>query len=499
MKKKPNQQKSLFKLEKQIKIDFKKINYPEKSWIPKKFGPDKKRLLDVLIIGSGMNGLSAAFALKKLGINNIKIVDKNPPGMSGPWKNTARMNYLRSPKQLVGPAQNFPNLTFRSWWEATHERDNWNSFEYIERITWSNYLIWFSKIIGTEIDNLTNVKNILPPNQIGKNDTDYLKIKIEVCENNKIINKIIFCRQLILATGREGLGKPRIPKFFNFFYKKSVYHSSDIINFKLFKNKRVVVVGIAASAFDNAATASENHAKNVKIIGRSKFIPKMNKMKQTVYPGFAEGFSTLSKLEKIKWIEHIQSSKIAPPKKSIERISNQNIKLILNSEIIDYKNFQNHYKLTIINNDTKLKSEIDLDYVILATGFEIDIKSCVELKNISNDILLWKDIIKTKNIKKNIREILNFPYLEDGFEFKSNKKTKNYLHLIRCFNHASLISLGNLANDIPHSGIGADRLSKSIAKYFFKQDRKIHFSNVIEFKDLEITGNEPVFKKNKIK
>ena len=29
---------------------------------------------------------------------------------------------------------------------------------------------------------------------------------------------------------------------------------------------------------------------------------------------------------------------------------------------------------------------------------------------------------------------------------------------MRCFNHASLISLGNLANDIPRSGFGANRL-----------------------------------------
>jgi cation diffusion facilitator CzcD-associated flavoprotein CzcO len=57
----------------------------------------------VAIIGAGMAGLAAAFALKRLGISNVRLFDRAPRGCEGPWVTYARMQTLRSPPELTGP------------------------------------------------------------------------------------------------------------------------------------------------------------------------------------------------------------------------------------------------------------------------------------------------------------------------------------------------------------------------------------------------------------
>ena len=101
---------------------------------------------------------------------------------------------------------------------------------------------------------------------------------------------------------------------------------------------------------------------------------------------------------------------------------------------------------------------------------------------------------RLKSYKKregSVIEMLDFPYLGKKFEFKSTIVSKqNQLKNIRCFNHAAQLSLGNLANDIPHSNEGAHRLAKGIAEDLFQEDKTIHFENLKNYTELEITGSE---------
>ena len=88
-------------------------------------------------------------------------------------------------------------------------------------------------------------------------------------------------------------------------------------------------------------------------------------------------------------------------------------------------------------------------------------------------------------------ELLSFPYLGKNFQLKSIDPSKNTkLGNIRCFNHSAQLSLGNLANDIPHSSEGAQRLAKSIAADLFKDDKKVHFERLKKYTEVEINGSE---------
>ncbi|MEO7010675.1 MAG: FAD-dependent monooxygenase, partial [Caldimonas sp.] len=81
-----------------LREDLGWLELPPGPWVPpiRKDGQD---VLDVAIIGGGMAGLAAAAALRHLGIA-APIFDRAPAGYEGPWATTARMETLRSPKQL---------------------------------------------------------------------------------------------------------------------------------------------------------------------------------------------------------------------------------------------------------------------------------------------------------------------------------------------------------------------------------------------------------------
>src|ERR1700736_502104 len=99
---------------------------PAKQWLEPRTHPSHGPMLDVAIVGAGMAGLSAALALRCLGIRNVEIFDRSPKDFEGPWATYARMEVLRSPKELTGPALGFSNLTFRAWFEARFGRAAWD-------------------------------------------------------------------------------------------------------------------------------------------------------------------------------------------------------------------------------------------------------------------------------------------------------------------------------------------------------------------------------------
>ena len=80
-----------------LKEDLECLLYPGKDWVPPRNG-----VTDIIIIGGGMCGMVAWLALTSGGIKNIRILDRSPKGEEGPWLNYARMETLRSPKNLTG-------------------------------------------------------------------------------------------------------------------------------------------------------------------------------------------------------------------------------------------------------------------------------------------------------------------------------------------------------------------------------------------------------------
>ena len=116
------------------------LQLPAPRWTPQ-LERDGEAVVDVAIVGAGMTGLAAAAALLQRGMTAVAY-DEAPAGREGPWATTARMETLRSPKQLAGPALGIPSLTFRAWFEAQWGRDAWDALDKIPRLQWVDYLRW---------------------------------------------------------------------------------------------------------------------------------------------------------------------------------------------------------------------------------------------------------------------------------------------------------------------------------------------------------------------
>ncbi|TMG99996.1 MAG: NAD(P)/FAD-dependent oxidoreductase, partial [Betaproteobacteria bacterium] len=239
----------LMALERDVSRDLARLNYPPQNWVPRRVGPDGQPLLDVLVVGGGMCGQTAAFALMREGVRNLRVVDRAPTGGEGPWATFARMETLRSPKHLTGPDLGVTALTFRAWFEAQHGEAAWAALHKIPRLDWWNYLLWVRRMTGVSVENRTELLRLLPRGDV---------IEAQMSGPS---SSTVSARKVVLALGREGSGAAQWPALPSFVPGKSnafsrVLHANDTtIDFTAWKGKHVGVLGAGASAFDNAGSA----------------------------------------------------------------------------------------------------------------------------------------------------------------------------------------------------------------------------------------------------
>src|ERR1700737_4841947 len=85
------------------------LDYPPREWTLLR-SRDGVPVLDVLIVGGGQSGLGTAFGLKLERITNVRVIDRSPRGLEGPWRRFARMREIRTPKEVTGIDFGIPSL-----------------------------------------------------------------------------------------------------------------------------------------------------------------------------------------------------------------------------------------------------------------------------------------------------------------------------------------------------------------------------------------------------
>ncbi len=354
-------------LEGRIKEDLAFLCYPGKAWVPQREG-----VTDVVIIGGGMCGMVAWLGLATGGIQNVRVLDRAETGREGPWLSYARMETLRSPKVLTGPAFGHGALTFQAWYRA----------------------------------------------QFG----------IKGAETPTILT-----RKLIFATGRDGTGGPNIPDFIKHLPGHLWAHSADEIDFTRLAGKRVAVIGVGASAVDNAAEALEHGAAEVRHLIRRKEMPRINKMMGIGSFGFTAGFADLPDEDGTFY---------------------------------------------------------EADFVILGTGFVIDPMARREFGDTAGDILLWQDVYTPPQDEKS-GDLGRFPYLNPDFTFREKQPgTAPWLANVYCFNYGASASLGKVSGDIPGISEGAAWLSRAVAAKLYAEDIDAHWEDMQAYDTPELKGDE---------
>mgnify|MGYP002735293628 CR=1 FL=1 len=466
----------LEQLNARVHHDLACLNYPPSNWVVPRSHESGAHVYDVVIIGGGQCGMVAAFALLAGGISNIRVLDRNPEGQEGPWLNYARMETLRSPKTLPGPCYGMGSLTFRAWYEAQFGSEAWEALDKAPRTLWMDYLRWYRQVLALPIDNEVAVEHVKP-------EGDLLSLELS---GRNAPDASLLTRKLIMATGREGTGAPKIPDFVEGLPASAWAHSADDIDFASLADKRVVVIGVGASAVDNAAEALEHGAREVRLLIRRPQMPTINKMMGIGSFGFTHGYSTLSDEWRWRFMHYSFITQTPPPRGSTLRVSRHpNAHFHFNCAIEDMRMEGDEVVIT-----TSQGKRLSCDFVILGTGFEIDPIARTELAGYADRILLWKDRYSPPPELEH-EELGNFPYVDRDFAFQEREPgSAPWLKHIHCFNYGATVSMGKVSGDIPGISDGANWLASAIAAQLYRQDIEAHWNTLQNYDSPELQGDE---------
>ncbi len=468
--------------EQQARHDLARLNYPAPNWVPPSNGPDGKPLLDVLVVGGGMCGQTAAFALQKEGLRNLRIIDQAAHGQEGPWGTYARMETLRSPKHLTSPDLGVASLTFRAWYEAQHGVDGWDALYKIPLQQWLDYLHWVRNIAAIPVENDTRLHALEPAGTL-------LRAQLQGPRGSETL----YARKLVLALGRDGSGAARLPRFPSFdpaqarshtrtrtLTNLQVFHSADAIDFAAFKGQRVGVLGAGSSAFDNAATALEAGATQVAMFARRATLPQVNKSKWTSFPGFFHGFIALDDTMRWKFLTHVFDEQVPPPFESVLRCDKHAaFSLHLGEPWTDLA-------ATKPLRVTTPKGTHEFDAVIIATGFDVDLMARAEVAAFREQVQVWADKVPPHEAARHPEEA-RFPYLGPGFEFlERSPGAQPAARNVHLFNWGCTMSHGQLAGDIPGLGTGATRLAQALARDVFLMDQHRLYDMLLQHAEPEL-------------
>ncbi|MBS1067996.1 SidA/IucD/PvdA family monooxygenase [Gluconobacter cerinus] len=462
----------------QVHEDLAKIRYATGNWnIPVQ--KDGKDVLDVAIIGGGQGGLTACFGLRRQGVTNTQIFERAAKGGEGPWVTFARMITLRTPKHVTGPDLGVPNLTPQSWYEARYGKEAWQSLDKISRHDWQSYLDWVRNTLELPVVNDQELVHV--------EWTDGL-LRLTF-RNAAGVETKRWARRMVLATGIDGGGAWFVPPFISENLPKSVYaHTHEAIDFEALKGKRIGVLGAGASAFDNAATALESGVGRVDLCLRRTKIPAINPYRWMENAGFLAHFSELPDLTRWRFMRCIYNLNQPPPQDTFWRCRK-------------HENFAFHpgtpWNSARMDGDEVVvetpNGEMRFDFLIIGTGFSIDLKHRPETQDFADSVMLWSDHFTAPEGEESTL-LSSHPYLGQRFQFlpKDPADPKApMLAAIYNFTFASMPSMGLSGASISGMRFGVEKLTRGIARDLFVEDGEKHLESLLSYDTEELISLDP--------
>jgi FAD-dependent urate hydroxylase len=257
-------------------------------------------------------------------------------------------------------------------------------------------------------------------------------------------------------------------------------HTRWDIDFAALAGKRVAVLGAGASAFDNAATALEQGAAEVKLYFRRKDLVNINAYRWAEFVGFLKHTSDLPDSEKWRFISQILRMGQLPPTDTLKRAQlNPGFKLMPSS---GWKSVSMKGDTILIQTDS---GEYEADYIIVGTGFVTDLSLRPELQHIEQHIARWADRYVPPEGDKH-DDLLRHPYLAANFEF-TEKQAGSAPYLKYLYNHTfgGLLSMGFGGASISGLKYSIPRLVAGITKSFFVEDSAHYYRTLCDFSERE--------------
>ena len=446
-------------------LDF--LGLPPRNWVAATADPLGGSALDVVVVGAGMCGVAAAAALMFKGVGNIAVLDEAPAGQEGPWRSTARMVSLRSPKHLPGVALGIPSLTFRAWFTARQGEAAWAALYKISNGDWQDYLSWLQLVLALPVRHGVSVRAIEPAGALFRVGTS---------------DGPVFARHVVLATGRMGAGGMLVPEFVDpALWPDRAGHTGEVIDFSVLAGRRVAVLGANASAFDAAAVALEAGAAAVDMYCRRAELPQVNKSRGATNPGYFEGWSGLSAAERWALLVYLHDQRSPPPHESVHRVlKHPGFRLHRGSPV-------GYVRRTAEGVGIGLRGGgAAADFLVVATGFAVDLARRPELAEVMTHVALWRDVYPPPDGLERA-ELGLYPFLGAGFELmEKSPGACPALARLHVFNHAAHASMGPIASDIPGVSAAAGLLSTAIVRALFRDGQDALQARLAGFAEPEL-------------
>ncbi|MEM7738004.1 MAG: NAD(P)/FAD-dependent oxidoreductase, partial [Deinococcota bacterium] len=464
---------SIEALNARVQHDLEFLNYPSRVWVT-----DQENIYNVIIVGAGQAGLATAFGLSRQGISGVLVLDDNPMGMEGPWETYARMETLRTPKEVTGPDLGIPSLTFRAWYEAQFGEAAWHALSKIPKEQWMAYLRWYRQVLDLPVRNNAKVAQILPPavNEI---------FTVQLTNGEQLR-----ARRVVWATGMAGGGTWVIPEFISQVLPKDRYaHTAEDIDFAALQGKRIAVLGAGASAFDNAATALEHGAANVHLCFRRRELPRVNPYRWMEFSGFLQHQADLPDAERWAFTKHILDLNQPPPQETFLRTAKHaGFHLHPSSQWQALTNRPEGVSIDVLRLDGARYS-LEVDFVIVGTGFEVNLDRRPELDKIAPDVARWADCYTPPPDLADMR-LGQFPYLGKHFEWRERKPgSAPHLRHLYDLTFGALPSMGLSGASISGLGFAVPRLVRGIAQSFYCEDSQHFYDALTSYSEPELTAD----------
>ena len=453
-------------LEAQVVRDLERIDHPSMPWLQPWIAPDGTAALDVLIVGGGQSGVATGFALLRAKVDNILVIDQAPRGREGPWRTFARMHTLRSPKDYTGPDLDIPSLTYRSWHEARFGVADWGALGLIAREHWADYLLWVRDVTGVP------VRNGVAMTGVARAEAGAGPGLLAVTVQEGGVTSILYCRKLVLATGQDGLGRWWMPPWIEALPARMRAHAADDIDFAALRGKTVAIVGLGASALDNAAAALEAGAEAVHVFCRRVRPQLIQSYRWLTFAGFLRHLGDLDDAWRWRFMSTILARREGFPQPTWDRCAKwRNFHMHTGSPIEGAREIAGRAELAVAG------KPFVADFVITGTGIDIDFGHPTELAAIGPHIATWAYRYIPPDALRNDR-LARYPYLAADYSLTEKVPgAAPELADIHVFSIASTMSFGPSGSSINAMTTAVPKLVAGLTRGLFAGDLERHWAS----------------------
>lgn len=449
---------ALSRLAAEARRDLARIGEGGADWVPPPEGIDH----NVVVVGAGQSGLSAAFGLRRAGIGRVNVVDAAVPGGAGIWRGPARMNVLRTPKVPPGPELGLPSLSFQAWYEAAFGVEAYAALPAVPREIWADYVDWFRTAAAIEVRNGVTLERVEP--QEGR-------LRLHFAADGRSFTETT--RKLVLATGIAGSGGPFIPALVREKLPAHLYAHTHAFDAGALKGRKVAVLGAAASAFDAAGALLEAGAREVHLFARGEDLARGSAMKPFGFFGAWEHFHALPDEDRWAVMRHFRQRASFPPVPAVKRATaHANFHIHLDAAWRDAALHGAGVRLTLQSG-----APFDADFIVLGTGYLADARLFPPFADFAPAIASWSDRVAVEEADEALAAA---PYLGPGFELVETRPGEApFLADIHFLAFSAMTSTGRPVGDIASLRHNVPRAVAAIGRRLFVADRAKHLARFL--------------------